>query len=85
MEKIEKLLFWCMILGFAVQIIWMVMILMGGDWIYSFHSGLWQMDKMISKEFFYSANLVGIGMWKMAVMLFFAIPWLAMKIVGSNT
>jgi hypothetical protein len=72
-----------MIIGFVVQVIWMVMIIWGGETIYSFHSGLWQMDQMITKEFFYTANLVGVGMWKMAVMLFFAIPWLGMKIVGN--
>ena len=81
MEKIRKMLFWCMIIGFAVQLIWMAMILFGGESIYSFHSGLWQMDQMISKEFFYTANLVGIGIWKMSIMFCFAIPWLAMKII----
>jgi hypothetical protein len=83
MEKIRKMLFWSMIIGFAVQIIWMVMIFLGGSWIYSFHSDLWDMDQYFSREFFYTANLVGIGMWKMAVILFFAIPWLAMKIAGK--
>ena len=83
MDTIRKILFWCMILGFGVQLIWMVMVIAGGEMIYSFHSGLWQMDQMISKDFFYTANLVGIGMWKMAVILFFAIPWLGIKVVGT--
>lgn len=72
-----------MILGFAVQLFWMGMIIFGGEWIYSFHSGLWGMDKLIAKELFMTANFIGIGMWKMAVMLFFGVPWVAMKIVGK--
>ena len=84
MEKIEKMLFWSAVMGFAVMFIWMGMILFGGNWIYSFHSNLWKIDQFFSNEFFYTANLVGVGMWKMAVILFFAIPWLAMKIIGNN-
>jgi hypothetical protein len=85
MKKIEKMLFWCAVMGFAVMFIWMGMIIFAGEWIYSFHSGLWQMDKLISKELFMSANFIGIGMWKMAVILFFGIPWLAMKIVSNKS
>lgn len=84
MEQVRKLFFWCMIMGFAVQLIWMGMVILGGETIYSFHSDLWKMDQYFSKEFFYTANLVGIGMWKMAVILFFAIPWIGMKIVSKD-
>ncbi len=83
MGKIEKMLFWCAVMGFVVMFIWMGMIIFAGEAIYSFHSGLWQMDRLISKELFLSANFIGMGMWKMAVILCFAIPWLAMKIVGK--
>ena len=83
MEKIGKILFWCMLMGFAVLFIWWCMIVFGGEAIYSFHSGLWGMDQLIAKDLFMTANFIGIGMWKMAVILFFAIPWLAMKIVGK--
>ena len=83
MEKIEKILFWCAVMGFAVMFIWGAMIIFGGKAIYSFHSNLWQMDRFFSIEFFYTANLVGIGMWKMGIILLFCIPWMAMKIVGK--
>ena len=83
MEKVKEILFWCMLMGFAVMFIWMGMIIFGGQAIYSLHSRLWQMDRFFSKEFFYTANLIGIGMCKMAVILFFALPWLAIKIVGK--
>ncbi|MHC5156584.1 MAG: DUF6868 family protein [Planctomycetota bacterium] len=85
MEKIEKMLLLSAVIGFAVMFIWMGMIIFGAEGIYSFNSNLWKMDQFFSKEFFYTANLVGIGMWKMAVILFFAIPWLAMKIVFGNS
>jgi hypothetical protein len=38
----------------------------------------------IAADLFISANYIGIGMWKMGVIFFFAIPWLAMKIVGNE-
>lgn len=83
MHKLEKILFWCILMGFAIQLIWMGMILFGGQAIYSLHSNLWHMDELFSMEWFMRANFIGIGMWKMAVILFFAIPWLAMKIAGK--
>ena len=84
MEKIERILFWCFILGFIVMFIWMGMMFFAGDFIYSFHfdEGAW-LNGMISKELFFTANLIGIGMWKMGVILYFLIPWLAIKIVGK--
>lgn len=81
MKKIERILFWCAILGFAVMFIWIGMIFFAGEVIYASNSRLWQMDIIISKELFMSANLIGIGMWKMGVILLFCIPWLAIKIV----
>lgn len=85
MEKVRKILFWCMLMGFAVKFLWMGMIIFGGEWIYSFHSNLWGLNELFSKDLFYQANFIGIGTWKMAVILCFAIPWLAMKIVAPRT
>ncbi|MHC4553306.1 MAG: DUF6868 family protein [Planctomycetota bacterium] len=50
MEKVRKILFWCMLMGFAVKFLWMGMIIFGGEWIYSFHSNLWGLNELFSKD-----------------------------------
>lgn len=83
MEQIRQILFWCMVLGFAVLLIWLGMIVFAGEQIHALHTNLGTV-RVLSLELFMSANYIGIGMWKMCVILCFAIPWLAMKIVGDE-
>ncbi len=83
MERLKSILFWCMIMGFAVMLIWFGMIVLAGEATHSFHAELGTM-RMVSLELFMSANYIGIGMWKMCVIFCFAIPWLALKIVGNE-
>ena len=83
MENVKNVFFWCMVMGFAVMLIWLGMIVFAGESLYSFHTEIGTM-RMVSIQSFMSANYIGIGMWKMCVILCFAIPWLAMKIVGNK-
>jgi hypothetical protein len=83
MEKTKNILFWCMIMGFAVMLIWFGMIAFAGEAIHSLHTEIGTV-RMVSLELFMSANYIGIGIWKMCVIFCFAIPWLAMKIVGNE-
>ena len=83
MEKIKNILFWCMILGFAVMLIWFGMIVFAGEAIHALHTELGTL-RMMSLELFMSANYIGIGLLKMCVIFCFAIPWLSIKIVGKQ-
>jgi len=83
MKKTKDVFFWCMVLGFAVLLIWIGMIVFAGEQIHALHTNLGTV-RFLSLHLFMSANYIGIGMWKMAVILFFAIPWLAMNIVGNG-
>jgi hypothetical protein len=83
MEKVKDILFWCMVLGFAVLLIWSGMIVFAGEQIHALHTNLGTV-RVLSLDLFMSANYIGIGMWKMGVIFLFAIPWLAMKIVGNE-
>ena len=83
MEPVKKVLFWCMVCGFLVMMIWFGMIVFAGEYIHTFHVQLGTV-RMMPLELFMSANYIGIGIWKMCVIFCFAIPWLAIKIVGNN-
>ena len=83
MKQIRKTLFWCMIFGSAVLLIWFGMIAFAGEAIHSLHTEIGTV-RMLPLDLFMSANYIGIGLWKMCVIFCFAIPWLAMKIVGNG-
>ena len=83
MDNARRVLFWCMVMGFAVMLIWFGMIAFTGEAIHSLHVGLGTV-RMLPLETFMTANYIGIGMWKMAVIFAFAIPWLAMKVVDNK-
>lgn len=83
MEKIKSTLFLCMVMGFAVMLIWAGMIVFAGEALYSLHAEIGTV-RLVSLELFMSANYIGIGLWKMCVIFCFAIPWLAMMIVGNG-
>ena len=72
-----------MVLGFGVLLICFGMIAFAGEQIHALHTNLGTV-RFLSLDLFMSANYIGIGMWKMAVILIFAIPWLSMKIVGND-
>ena len=81
MEKISKVLFWCFIMGFAVMFIWLGMLLSAGDGMYQMHTKIFALET--SKGTYMLLHLCGIALWKMVVILFFCIPWLAIKIVSK--
>ena len=83
MERVRSILFWCMIMGFGVMLIWFGMIVFAGEAIHSFHTELGTV-RMLSLEVFMTANYIGIGLWKMCVIFCFAIPWLAMHFTGNG-
>ena len=83
MNKTQGVLFWCMILGIVVLLVWYVMIVAAGERLHAVHTDLGSL-RMMPLELFMSANYIGIGVWKMGVIFFFAIPWLAIKIVGDE-
>ena len=83
MEKVTKVFFWCMVMGFAVFLIWFGMIVFAGESIHALHTEIGTL-RMVPVELFMSANYMGIGIWKMCVIFAFAIPWLALKVVDHQ-
>ena len=73
MEKVKRILFWCMVLGFAVLLIWFGMIVFAGEQIHALHTNLGTV-RVLSLEMFMAANYIGIGMWKMVDSLEKAFP-----------
>ena len=78
-EHTRKVLGACTLLAIGMLLIWVVMYLVAADFIFAIHSSMFGIDRAA----FDLAVYCGIGLFKIAVWVFFLIPYLALKITGK--
>ena len=78
LQQICDMLMWCTIINFGVLLLWSGMFLCGAGWIYRLHSKLFPM----SREAFNMAHYSGMGLYKLAILVFNVVPYIALLIVG---
>ena len=74
---ISKFLLWCLLLGFALLLLWFLLFLLGGDFAYGIHGDMFD----LTKHEFDVMNYHGMALLKMTIFVFFLIPWIATRIV----
>jgi Family of unknown function (DUF6868) len=79
-EKIRHALFWCTIINFGFLLLWFVVFKFGPGWKYYF----WGAGTDLSREQFLAINLTGIMLYKIGIILFNLVPYVALRIVGSE-
>jgi hypothetical protein len=72
---LSRVLLRCWIFGFAVLFIWLGAILLMGNVIHDLHGPLFGLTNHELDVIFYC----GMGLWKLAVLACFFIPWLSIK------
>lgn len=77
LDNVQDWLGWCALINIAVLTIWWSMILAARDWIYRLHTRWFQ----LSREQFDGVHYAGLVAYKVAIYLFFIVPWLALLIV----
>ena len=76
--QIREALLWCVILNIGLVTVWSIMVLVAKGWL----------NRIILKWFGVSAehcdmiNLTGIVLYKIGNILFFLVPYIALRIVG---
>ncbi len=74
---LRKFLLWCVLMNYALLLVWFGMFSLGGDWLYRMH-GIWfSMDR----ETFNALHYAGIAFYKIIIIFFNLIPLLALLIV----
>lgn len=76
-DTVRAALLWCTAINYALLIAWYLIFLLPHAWIYRL-SGRWF---RLSVEQFDALNLCGIMMYKMGVLLFNLVPYIALRIV----
>lgn len=75
---IRDALGWCTLINFGFLAFWFLFFMMGRDWIYGYHGKWYQ----LSPEEFDSIHYRGIAYFKVGIVLFNLVPYLALRIVG---
>ena len=78
-ETVRAFFMWCTILNGALLVLSFLLCACAGDWIHTIHSKWFP----ISREAFYVAIYSFLGAFKIFVLAFNLVPYLALLIVGS--
>ena len=77
-QTLTTFFMWCTILNVALLLFSSLMCICAGDWVYQIHSKLFS----ISKESFNVAIYSFIALYKLLVIVFILIPYIALLIIG---
>lgn len=78
LEVVRNAFGWCAIINMGILMLWVIMFLVGRNWIYRFHSRWFR----ISEERFDAIHYAGMAIFKMGIFVFNVAPYLALRIVG---
>lgn len=75
---IKEVLLWCVVLNYAILLIWVGVLIFAHDWLHRLH-GRWF---KLSLETFDALHYAGLAVYKVGVILFCLVPWLALYLVS---
>jgi len=78
MELTRSMLAWCSVINIGLLLLWYLIYILAHDWMYQVH-GKW-FD--IPADRFDSIHYAGMGLFKLGIILFNLVPYLALRIVG---
>jgi hypothetical protein len=71
-------LLWCTVLNYGVLLVWFLFFMLAHDWMYQLH-GRWF---HLSVEQFDTLHYTGMALYKIGILLFNLVPYIALRIVG---
>lgn len=77
---ITGMLLRCFIYGFVLLLVWFVLFLAAGGWMYDFHSAMFD----ITLHEFDVTNYCGMGLLKILVFVGFLIPYIAIRLTAKK-
>lgn len=77
-QTLTKFFMWCTILNLGLLVISFLMLAFAGDFVYRMHSKWFSMPKERFNVVIYSF----IGFFKVIIIVFNVVPWVALSIVG---
>jgi hypothetical protein len=78
MEMARNALLWCAVLNFGLVVVWFWLYALAHEWLYR----LWGRWFRLTAEQFDTINFAGIALYKVGILLFNLVPYVALRIVG---
>jgi hypothetical protein len=77
-NDIKHLLLWCVVLNYAVLIIWFGVFVFAHDWMYRLHTRWFK----LSVETFNAMHYAGLSVYKIGILLLNVVPLVALYLVS---
>jgi ABC-type uncharacterized transport system permease subunit len=77
-EILRNFLMWCTVINYGILLVWFLFFMFARDWIQRLH-GRWF---RLSGEQFDSLHYAGMSVYKIGILLFNLVPYVALCIVG---
>jgi len=78
MELIRDMLAWCTVINLGILIVWFLFFSLAQNWIYALHNRWFK----LTIEQFNVIHYAGMALFKIGILLFNLVPYLALRIVG---
>ena len=76
-ELVREILGWCAVVNYVVLLVWFLVFMLAHDWLHRLHGRWFQLPT----EQFDIVHYAMMGIYKIGILLFFLIPYLALLIV----
>jgi hypothetical protein len=76
-EMLRDALLWCGVINYAILLWWFLLFLLAHDWAYRLTSKWFR----LSVELFDAMQYAGIALYKLGIILFNLVPYVALQIV----
>jgi len=76
-EQIQQFLLWCTLINFGVLLWWAAFFIFAHDLVYRMHSRFF----VLSRERFDAIHYAGMAFYKLSILLFNLVPWIALHIL----
>jgi len=78
LEMVGKVLLWCIVINYSVLLVWWLFFLLAHDGMYGLHSRWFH----LSVEQFDALHYAGMALYKIGILLFNLVPYIALHIIG---
>ena len=76
-EVLRHFLLWCTVINYGVLLVWFLVFAFAHDWMHRLH-GRWF---HLSREQFDALHYAGMSIYKIGIILFNLVPWVALSIL----
>jgi hypothetical protein len=77
-DVVRNTLLWCTVINYALLCVWFLMLALPHEWLHR----LWGRWFHLTAEQFDAINFAGIVLYKLGILLFNLVPYVALRIVA---